>query len=117
MRRRRARLHLQDGNIGRRAIARRDFAGLQVDDVAVVGGSHFEQSFEQRNRGRVVLGSDVELRALHHTDEEWGFDAQLASTAFADVVERVAARLHDAIDGSAAAFRAREIPAVSPGRR
>ncbi len=107
-RRRLAGIHLQHANALVAAPARGDLAGLDVDHRAVVARANFEQAFEQGNRGGVVLGGDVELRALDHSDQVRRFHAQLAPCALADVVERIAARLHDAIDGTAARLRSRE---------
>ena len=63
---------------------------------------HFEQAFEQGNGGGFILGGNVELRALDHSNQIGRLDAQATSGALADAVERVAARLHDAVDGPAA---------------
>jgi len=63
---------------------------------------YFEQSFEERDGGGLVLRGDVELRSLDDSDQEGSFDAKLAAFALADVVEHVAARLHDSINGCAA---------------
>ena len=64
----------------------------------------------------MILGGDVELRALHHTHEKRRLDAQLAAAALANAVERVAARLHDPVR-SAPPPSAPEIPAACPARR
>jgi hypothetical protein len=103
-RRRRGRLlvHLDDVDRFVAALARRDFTGPQIDGVGIVAAENFEAAFEQGNRRRILVRRDVELRALDDSDEVRSFHAQLATLALADVVERIAARLHDAVDGRAA---------------
>jgi len=97
-------VHLHHADRGVTTYVRRDLPGIEIDCSVTVGGEHFEAAFEQGNGGGCVLGRDVELRALDDSDQVRRFDAQLAAFTLANFVERVAARLNDAIDRRAALF-------------
>ena len=91
-------VHAQHANGAVIGMTDRNLTGLEIDNVALVGGAHLEPALEQRNRGALLLRHHAELRAFDDRDEVCALNVELSSLALGYIVESITARLNDTVD-------------------
>jgi hypothetical protein len=92
-------IHAQHANGAVSGMTDRDLTRLEIDNVAVVGGTHLEPALEQRNRGAVILRHHAELSALDDGDEVRTLNVELSSLTLGYIIESITVRLNDTVDG------------------
>ena len=77
MRQRLTTVHAQHPNGTVIGMTDRDLSGVEIDNVAAIGGAHFEPTLEQRYCCAVLLRHHAELRALDDRDEKSALNVEL----------------------------------------
>ena len=91
-------VHAQHANGAVIGMTDRNLTGLEIDNVAVVGGTHLESALEQRNRGALILRHHAELRAFNDRDEVCALYVELSSLTLGYVIKRITVRLNYTVD-------------------
>jgi hypothetical protein len=91
-------VHAQHPNGAVIGMTDRNLTGLEIDNVALVGGAHLEPTLEQRYGGAVILRHHAELRAFNDRDEVRALNAELSSLTLGYIIESIPARLDDTVD-------------------
>jgi hypothetical protein len=91
-------IHAQHSNGAVIGMTDRNLTGLEIDNVAVVGGAHLEPALEQRYGGALILRHHAELRAFNDRDEVRALNVELSSLTLGYIIESITARLNDAVD-------------------